>query len=217
MTASELGCSGGIGKGNYSDGAGSGAGHGGRGGSGVFNGWVSIGGNKYGDADLPCELGSGTEGPNQLYGLVVGGGMIVMGSIQWPLVRLDIYGSLRADGESFSRTTGNGNGSLIGGLGGGSGGTVLLFLQELRLSENSSLSVVGGKGGLLGGGGGGGGRVHFHWSKIDVGDEYTPVASINGSINSCGGAGDTGGLYGEEGTITGKKCPKGLYACRDMQ
>ena len=107
-----------------------------------------------------------------------------MGSIQWPLVRLDIYGSLRADGESFSRTTGNGNGSLIGGLGGGSGGTVLLFLQELRLSENSSLSVVGGKGGLLGGGGGGGGRVHFHWSKIDAGDEYTPVASINGSINS---------------------------------
>ncbi len=37
---------------------------------------MSIGGNKYGDADLPCELGSGTEGPNQLYGLVVGGGMI---------------------------------------------------------------------------------------------------------------------------------------------
>ncbi|KAK4557647.1 hypothetical protein RGQ29_007416 [Quercus rubra] len=211
MTASELGCSGGIGKGNYSNGAGSGAGHGGRGGFGYFNGRVSAGGNKYGDADLPCELGSGTEGPDQLYGHVVGGGMIVMGSIQWPLVRLDIYGSLRADGESFRRMAGNGNGSLIGGLGGGSGGTVLLFLQELRLSEDSSLSVVGGNGGLLGGGGGGGGRVHFHWCKIDVGDEYTPVASINGSINSRGGAGDNGGLYGEEGTITGKKCPQGLY------
>nr|XP_023923290.1 uncharacterized protein LOC112034708 isoform X2 [Quercus suber] len=211
MTASELGCSGGIGKGNYSNGAGSGAGHGGRGGFGYFNGRVSTGGNKYGDADLPCELGSGTEGPDQLYGHVVGGGMIVMGSIQWPLLRLDIYGSLRADGESFRRMAGNGNGSLIGGLGGGSGGTVLLFLQELRLSENSSLSVVGGNGGLLGGGGGGGGRVHFHWCKIDVGDEYTPVASINGSINSRGGAGDNGGLYGDEGTITGKKCPQGLY------
>ena len=70
------GCSGGIGKGNYSNGAGSGAGHGGRGGFGYFNGRVSAGGNKYGDADLPCELGSGTEGPNQLYGHVVGGGMI---------------------------------------------------------------------------------------------------------------------------------------------
>lgn len=28
---------------------------------------------------------------------------------------------------------------------------------------------------------------------------------------SSGGAGDDGGLFGEEGTITGKKCPKGLY------
>ncbi len=30
-------------------------------------------------------------------------------------------------------------------------------------------------------------------------------------MSNSGGAGDTGGLYGEEGTITGKKCPKGLY------
>jgi hypothetical protein len=69
------GCSDGIGKGNYSNGAGSGAGHGGRGGSGNFNGRVSNGGNKYGNADLPCELGSGTEGPDQSYGHA-GGGMI---------------------------------------------------------------------------------------------------------------------------------------------
>jgi|APAra0007618257_1042622.scaffolds.fasta_scaffold05724_9 hypothetical protein len=26
-----------------------------------------------------------------------------------------------------------------------------------------------------------------------------------------GGAGDNGGRFGEEGTMTGKKCPKGLY------
>lgn len=70
------GCTEGIGKGNYSNGAGSGAGHGGRGGSGSFNGIVSDGGNKYGSADLPCELGSGTEGPNRSYGNVIGGGMI---------------------------------------------------------------------------------------------------------------------------------------------
>lgn len=107
-----------------------------------------------------------------------------MGSIQWPLVKLDVYGSLRADGQSFGRAVRYGNSSLIGGLGGGSGGTVLLFLQELRLSKQSSLCSVGGNGGPLGGGGGGGGRVHFHWSKIDVGDEYAPVASINGSINN---------------------------------
>ncbi|XP_011032010.1 PREDICTED: uncharacterized protein LOC105130969 isoform X1 [Populus euphratica] len=211
ITASELGCSGGIGKGNYSKGAGSGAGHGGRGGSGCFNGIVSNGGNKYGKADLPCELGSGTEGPNQSYGNVIGGGMIVMGSIQWPLLKLNLYGSLRVDGQSFDKASINSNASLIGGLGGGSGGTVLLFLQELMLAENSCLSVRGGNGSPLGGGGGGGGRVHFHWYKIDIGDEYVPVAIISGSINRSGGAGENGGLFGEEGTVTGKKCPKGLY------
>ncbi|KAG5228771.1 ATP synthase [Salix suchowensis] len=211
ITASELGCNGGVGKGNYSKGAGSGAGHGGRGGSGCFNGIVSNGGNKYGNADLPCELGSGTQGPNQSYGNIIGGGMIVMGSIQWPLLRLNLYGSLMVDGQSFDKASVNRNASLIGGLGGGSGGTVLLFLQELMLAEKSSLSVRGGNGSPLGGGGGGGGRVHFHWYKIDTGDEYVPVASISGSINSSGGAGENGGLFGEEGTVTGKKCPKGLY------
>ncbi|KAM5573238.1 hypothetical protein ABKV19_012995 [Rosa sericea] len=212
ISASELGCSKGIGKGNYLNGAGSGAGHGGRGGSGYYNGRVSNGGNEYGDANFPCELGSGAEGANQSYGNVVGGGMIVMGSIQWPLLRLDVYGSLSADGQSFDKAARNSNGSIIGGLGGGSGGTILLFLQELRLlAQNSSLSVVGGKGGPRGGGGGGGGRVHFHWSKIEFRDEYTPFASISGSINRSGGNGDDGGSHGYDGTITGKKCPKGLY------
>lgn len=110
--------------------------------------------------------------------------LLVIGSIQWPLLRLDIYGSLRADGQSGGKKTINGNSSLIGGLGGGSGGTILLFLQELTLEKHSLLSAVGGNGGSPGGGGGGGGRVHFHWSKIDVGIEYVPVATINGSINN---------------------------------
>ena len=109
---------------------------------------------------------------------------LVMGSTHWPLLRLSIYGSLRADGQSFGEATINGNRSLIGGLGGGSGGTVLLFVHELMLAENSSLSTVGGNGGPLGGGGGGGGRVHFHWSEIGIGDEYVPVATISGFINS---------------------------------
>ena len=110
--------------------------------------------------------------------------LLVMGSIQWPLLTLDIYGALRANGQSYVGATRNINGTLIGGLGGGSGGTILLFLQTLELAENSSLSAVGGNGGLFGGGGGGGGRVHFHWSKIDVGDEYVPVAMISGAIDS---------------------------------
>lgn len=70
------GCKTGIGKGNYSNGAGGGAGHGGRGGSGIFNGILSEGGQRYGSADLPCELGSGTEGRNQSDGYVAGGGLI---------------------------------------------------------------------------------------------------------------------------------------------
>lgn len=37
---------------------------------------MSNGGNTYGSANLPCELGSGAEGPNQSYGNVVGGGII---------------------------------------------------------------------------------------------------------------------------------------------
>ncbi|PIN13491.1 hypothetical protein CDL12_13887 [Handroanthus impetiginosus] len=211
ITASELGCKTGVGRGNYSNGAGAGAGHGGRGGSGFFNGILSAGGRRYGNAELPCELGSGTEGPNKSDGYVAGGGMIVIGSRQWPLLRLDNYGLISADGQSCRKPTRNSNGTLIGGLGGGSGGTILLFLQGLALAENSSLSVVGGCGGSLGGGGGGGGRIHFHWSKIASGEEYVPVAFVDGAINFSGGAGSGDGLRGEEGTITGKKCPKGLY------
>lgn len=107
-----------------------------------------------------------------------------MGSIQWPLLRLHLYGFLKADGQSFNKAVRNGNGSLIGGLGGGSGGSILLFLQELVLEENSTLSVLGGSGGPLGGGGGGGGRVHFHWAMINRGHEYVPIASIHGTMNS---------------------------------
>ncbi|KAL0395496.1 UNVERIFIED_CONTAM: hypothetical protein Slati_4515800 [Sesamum latifolium] len=211
ITASELGCRTGVGRGNYSNGAGAGAGHGGRGGSGFFNGILSEGGREYGSADLPCELGSGTQGPNESAGYVAGGGMIVMGSRQWPLLRLDNYGFISADGQSCHRPIRNSNGSLIGGLGGGSGGTILLFLQSLALAETSTLSVVGGCGGSMGGGGGGGGRIHFHWSKLATGDEYVPLAFVDGAINFSGGAGSGNGLHGEKGTITGKKCPEGLY------
>ncbi|CDY43450.1 BnaAnng07220D [Brassica napus] len=211
ISASEFGCSGGLGKGLYSNGAGSGAGHGGRGGSGIFNGRVCNGGHTYGDPDFPCELGSGAESPDKSYGNVIGGGMIVIGSIHFPLLTLNLRGSLSSDGQSLGKPITNGNRSLVGGVGGGSGGTILLFLQMLELSKNSSLSVRGGRGGPLGGGGGGGGRLHFHWDMLHTGDEYIPVATVKGSISNRGGAGDNVGRFGEEGTMTGKMCPKGLY------
>ncbi|KAK1408067.1 hypothetical protein QVD17_39699 [Tagetes erecta] len=211
ITASELGCRNGFGLGNYSNGAGGGAGHGGRGGSGLYHGRLSEGGSTYGKPDLPCELGSGTLGPNESVGRVAGGGMIVMGSFLWPLTNLDIYGSMSADGQSYRNATTNSNGTVIGGLGGGSGGTILLFIQSISLHDNSSLSVSGGHGVPLGGGGGGGGRLHFHWSKIGAGDEYVPLAMINSTISTRGGEGDGEALPGEDGTISGKECPKGLY------
>ncbi|OAY65947.1 hypothetical protein ACMD2_10227 [Ananas comosus] len=212
ISASELGCKEGIGEGKFLiHGAGGGAGHGGKGGSGFYNGMLIDGGPEYGDADLPCELGSGSVGPSDSAENVVGGGMIVMGSMKWPLSRLEIYGSLMADGQSHGKTDIKSNGTQNGGLGGGSGGTILLFLQSLILEQNSSLSVAGGTGGPTGGGGGGGGRIHFDWSNIAVGDEYVQIASVNGTIISSGGAGNGGGYYGGEGSITGKTCPKGLY------
>ncbi|XP_013597890.1 uncharacterized protein LOC106410224 isoform X1 [Brassica napus] len=211
ISASGFGCSGGLGKGLYSNGAGSGAGHGGRGGSGIFNGRVCNGGHTYGDPDFPCELGSGAESPDNSYGNVIGGGMIVIGSIHFPLLTLNLRGSLSSDGQSLGEPITKANRSLVGGVGGGSGGTILLFLQMLELSKNSSLTVRGGRGGPIGGGGGGGGRLHFHWDMLHTGDEYFPVATVKGSISNRGGAGDNGGRFGEEGTMTGKKCPKGLY------
>ncbi|KAG6496113.1 hypothetical protein ZIOFF_043961 [Zingiber officinale] len=77
ISASELGCKEGIGKGKFLKyGAGGGAGHGGKGGSGFYNGLLIDGGRKYGDADLPCELGSGSSGSSESLVNVAGGGMI---------------------------------------------------------------------------------------------------------------------------------------------
>ncbi|CAL5028567.1 unnamed protein product [Urochloa decumbens] len=212
ISASELGCKEGIGKGTFLKyGAGGGAGHGGRGGTGIYNGMKSDGGLEYGNADLPCELGSGSGGSAVSADSTAGGGLIVIGSMKWPLSRLLIHGSMNSDGESHRGTTGNSNGTFKGGVGGGSGGSILLFLQGLLLEKNSSLSASGGNGGVYGGGGGGGGRIHFHWSNIATGDEYVQIASINGTVASSGGFGNNDGHFGEDGTVTGKKCPMGLY------
>uniref|UniRef100_A0A1D1Z6L0 DUF8003 domain-containing protein n=1 Tax=Anthurium amnicola TaxID=1678845 RepID=A0A1D1Z6L0_9ARAE len=211
VSASELGCMEGVGKGKcLRYGAGGGAGHGGKGGSGFYNGTLIDGGKRYGDANLPCELGSGSGGSSELVEHVAGGGMIVIGSMKWPLSRLEIHGSLKADGQSQMQQRFH-DGTSMGGLGGGSGGTILLFIQALILGKHSSLSTAGGKGGPLGGGGGGGGRIHFDWSNIATGDEYVQIAAVNGTVDASGGAGSGGGHHGDEGTVTGKACPKGLY------
>lgn len=106
-----------------------------------------------------------------------------MGSLGHSLSSLSIDGSLRADGESFGENIGKKVGKGDIGPGGGSGGTILLFVHSLALGDSSTISTVGGHGSHSGGGGGGGGRLHFHWSDITVGDEYQPLARINGTIN----------------------------------
>ncbi|KAI3505622.1 hypothetical protein L1887_27755 [Cichorium endivia] len=61
---------------------------------GIMEGRLSQGGTTYGRPDLPCELESETLGPNESVGRVADGRMIVMGSKQCPLSKLDIYGSM---------------------------------------------------------------------------------------------------------------------------
>lgn len=57
------------------NGVGGGGGHGGKGGDGYHNGSFVSGGVTYGNAELPCELGSGS-GNDSLAGATAGGGII---------------------------------------------------------------------------------------------------------------------------------------------
>ncbi|KAG0455217.1 hypothetical protein HPP92_024509 [Vanilla planifolia] len=141
ISASGLGCKGGVGRGmTSSSGICGGGGHGGKGGDGIISGGIAKGGIIYGDASLPCELGSGS-GSDSLPGSTAGGGILVMGSLEHSLSSLSVYGSLRADGQSVGET-----GSLSdvanSGPGGGSGGTILLFLHNVMLYDGSVISTI---------------------------------------------------------------------------
>ncbi|WCJ29541.1 hypothetical protein M5689_011168 [Euphorbia peplus] len=215
ISASGMGCIGGVGRGDVlENGIGSGGGHGGKGGLGCYNDTCVDGGISYGNPELPCELGSGS-GNETSDDSTAGGGTIVMGSLEHPLSSLYVEGSVIADGESVQKSAKQGDLIITnvtnGGPGGGSGGTILVFLHTLDLSESAILSSGGGYGSPNGGGGGGGGRIHFHWSDIPTGDVYQPIASVKGSILTRGGMGGDEGHPGENGTVTGRACPKGLY------
>jgi hypothetical protein len=101
-----------------------------------------------------------------------------MGSLEQSLPLLSLAGSIEANGGSFAGAVTH---AANEGPGGGSGGTILLFVRALSLEEGSVLSSAGGVG-SNGSGGGGGGRIHFHWSDIPTGDDYIPFATVNGSI-----------------------------------
>ncbi|XP_039008043.1 uncharacterized protein LOC120135987 isoform X1 [Hibiscus syriacus] len=215
ISASGMGCIGGVGRGNFLyNGVGSGGGHGGKGGLGCYSDSCAEGGISYGNSELPCELGSGS-GNERLAYSTAGGGVIVFGSMEHPLSSLSVEGAVRADGESSEGTVWKqeysvSNDSIIA-PGGDSGGTVLLFLHTLTLGGSAILSSAGGYGSPKGGAGGGGGRIHFHWSEIPSSDVYQPIASVKGGIYARGGLGRHESGDGENGTVTGKPCPKGLY------
>jgi len=70
------GCRTGVGQGKMlSSGVSGGGGHGGKGGDGLYNGSHADGGATYGNADLPCELGSGSGNATTQFS-TAGGGII---------------------------------------------------------------------------------------------------------------------------------------------
>lgn len=84
--AISAGCRGGIGQGEVlSSGLGSGGGHGGRGGMGCYNDSCVDGGITYGDANLPCELGSGS-GNDSLEISTAGGGTLGEKIFSWSIM-----------------------------------------------------------------------------------------------------------------------------------
>ena len=112
----------------------------------------------------------------------------VMGSLAHPLSSLSIEGSVTSDGDNFKgiedvKKLTNIQGSSTG-PGGGSGGTILLFLHTMALGSSAVLSSIGGYSVANGSGGGGGGRIHFHWAHIPTGDVYQPIASVKGHIGT---------------------------------
>ena len=84
------GCTGGLGHGNIlSNGIGSGGGHGGSGGDAWYNDNHVEGGSSYGDANLPCELGSGSGSGNSTY-ITAGGGIISKPKFMFGLINVSL-------------------------------------------------------------------------------------------------------------------------------
>ncbi|KAK4389902.1 hypothetical protein Sango_2327200 [Sesamum angolense] len=88
--------------------------------------------------------------------------------------------------------------------------------MERNASPNESAGMwlgwnEGGFGGSMGGGWWGVDRIHFHWINASYWDGICSTFSFVDGASLYGGAGSGNGLHGEKGTITGKKCPKGLY------
>eukprot|EP00897_Mesotaenium_endlicherianum_P005771 jgi/Mesen1/5221/ME000026S04529 len=160
----------------------------------VFN-TIFIGARGFFSAsELGCEAGSGPgAGGSSKEGASGGGGHGGAGGQGMYLTDVTpgglAYGSLKLPCElgSGSGLSGSGEGSSGGGVlgsGGGSGGSILIFLEKLRLVDGAKVAALGGRGSTAGGGGGGGGRIHLEWANIPTGDAYVPRANVSGGLES---------------------------------
>ena len=164
-------------------GMGNGAGYGGIGGLGGYNGQLVGVGTTYGNSNAPVLPGSGGGGYNGAAG-GRGGGLLRIEVVR----NLTLNGLIAADG---ARPTGGGN---VGG-GSGSGGGVYITCWTLRGDGGGVCRANGGDAaaGPNSGGGGGGGRIAV-WSVVD---------SSGGTITTeaRGGTHDTPACHGTAGTI----------------
>lgn len=154
---------------------GGGAGYGGYGGTSITN---ATGGNAYGSASAPMDMGSGgghgyDVSPYYLGG--AGGGALT----------LNVAGTLFL----YGTITANGSAGVGSGSGGGSGGSV--YLTAGTLAGAGTISANGGSGDLPYGGGGGGGRVAA----------YFGTNAFTGRLLARGGPGAN---YGGAGTVYSK-------------
>ncbi|HOX55407.1 MAG TPA: hypothetical protein P5205_01285 [Candidatus Paceibacterota bacterium] len=167
-------CNTGPGAGKYYTSYGFAGGGGGHGGFGAAGGNpMAYGGSPYGSLISPGTPGSGGACYPQLRSGSAGGGAI----------RLSVSGILLLNG----RISADGQGGLVDGSGGGSGGSI--WLTAGTLAGSGTISANGGMGngiGFVGGGGGGGGRIAIeHGMALFFG----VVTARGGSGSAAGGAG----------------------------
>ena len=155
----------GVGSGALHSSGSSGAGHGGRGGRGNQQPTT---GAFYGDVIMP-----------QTFGSTGGGGQTPGGGVFYLTAKsLTVDGSIEVNGQSATSSS---------SLGGGSGGSILIDVNDV---EGSGFILAnGGSGGRAGGGGGSGGRISVHSS----------VYSFSGVCSAFGG--DSPIEVGAAGTI----------------
>src|SRR6185436_6797635 len=165
----------GSGRLNPTGSAGSGAGHGGNGGSRIpLTGGPVPGGITYDTIASPNSPGSGGYGISGFAGGTGGG-----------VIRLTVTGNLQLNGRLSADATA-GAGSATGG---GAGGSIWLTLGGI--SGTGIISANGGAGASPYGGGGGGGRITVTWASN----------SFTGSLQARGGPGI---VAGGAGTIYSK-------------